>query len=55
MIRIDIQKPNYGSAWYRGNFNLGICVDNHPRFTNVLICFWFVEIIFSWTRVDKKA
>lgn len=50
MIKVSVQKPNYGSTWYRGNFILGIALDNHPRFTNVIFCFWFFEIVFSWTK-----
>jgi hypothetical protein len=44
------QKPTYGSTWYRGNFSLGLCVDNHPRFTNVILGLWFVEVGISWEK-----
>lgn len=50
MIKLSIQKPRVGSKWYRGNFNLGLLIDNHPRFTNIIIALLFIEFAFSWTR-----
>jgi hypothetical protein len=44
------QLPHVGSRWYRGNFSLGLKVDSHPRFVNVICCFWFIEIGLGLTR-----
>ncbi len=49
MLKISVQKPNYGSTWYRGNFTLGLAVDSHPKFINVILAFWFFEVVISWT------
>lgn len=38
------QRPVTGSRWYRGNFTLGIMVDSHPGFVNIIIGLLVVEI-----------
>lgn len=45
-----LRKPTIGSRWWHGNFTLGICVDSHPRFLNVIVCFVFFEIGISWQK-----
>lgn len=52
--RVSIAKPTYGSRWYYGNFCVGIQVDSHPRFTNLIVSLWFVEIVFSRERSQVK-
>lgn len=54
MFGVICQRPNYGSRWYRGNFAVGLCVDSHPRFVNVILCLWFVEIGVSWNKKDTN-
>lgn len=44
------QQPTVGSRWYRGNFTLGLTVDSHPRFVNVILCLLFIEIGVGLTR-----
>lgn len=44
------QKPNFGSRWYRGNFTLGLAIDSHPRFVNVIVSLVFVEIGIAFRR-----
>lgn len=44
------QKPSYGSQWYYGNFSLGLAIDGHPRFYNVILCLLVFEIGLSFQR-----
>jgi hypothetical protein len=44
------QRPNRGSRWYYGNFSLGLMIDSHPRFVNVILGLVFVEIGVAWTN-----
>lgn len=47
------QRPVIGGRWYRGNFTLGLAVDSHPRFVNVLLCFVVVEVgVAVWKETD---
>jgi hypothetical protein len=43
-------RPTTGSHWWFGNFSLGVSVDSHPRFFNVIVGLLFVEIGVGWTR-----
>lgn len=47
-MTITLQKPTTGSRWYYGNFSLGVMVDSHPRFLNVIFALGFVELVVSW-------
>jgi len=49
------QRPHIGSAWWRGNFSLGIMVDSHPRFVNVIFAFVFVEVVFGFSLENARA
>lgn len=49
-MRLFIQRPATGSRWYFGNFTLGLTVDAHPRFVNVIACLFFVEIGLGWQK-----
>ena len=49
------QKPTYGSRWYRGIFTLGLMVDSHPRFFNVIVALWFVEIGVSAEKAAEPV
>ena len=42
------QRPNLGSRWYYGNFSLGLMIDSHPRFFNVIIGLLVVETGVAW-------
>jgi hypothetical protein len=44
------QRPTIGSRWYRGNFSLGLAIDSHPRFINVILCLLFIEVGFGMKR-----
>lgn len=46
------QRPTVGSRWYFGNFAIGLIVDSHPRFTNIVLCLGFIEIGISRKSVD---
>lgn len=45
-----LETPVTGSRWCRGNFTLGVMVDNHPRFFNLIFCCVFVEVGFGWEK-----
>lgn len=47
-MKIGIQRPTKGSKPWYGNFTLGLMVDNHPRFTNVIVALVVVEVIISF-------
>ena len=47
-LRLICQRPQTGSRWYRGNFTLGLAIDIHPRFVNVILCLLVVEIGIGW-------
>ena len=49
-MKIYFQRPNTGSRWFFGNFSLGIMVDAHPRFVNVIFAALFVEMVIAWER-----
>lgn len=49
-ISIICQRPTIGSRWYRGNFSLGVFVDSHPRFINVILGLLFVEVGIGWRK-----
>ena len=51
-MRIRIKKPHIGSKWYRGNFSIGILIDSHPRFVNLIVALLFVEIVFGLYKKD---
>lgn len=44
------QRPSVGSRWYRGNFNLGLMIDSHPRFLHLIVGFLFVEVGVSFEK-----
>lgn len=44
------QRPTAGSRWYRGNFTLGLVIDSHPRFVNVIVGLLLVEVGVSWEK-----
>lgn len=54
-MSVFIQGPTYGSKWYRGNFAIGLLVDNHPAFLHIILSLWFVEIGVSWNRKDATT
>lgn len=47
-MALHVQKPTIGSKPWYGNFSLGILVDNHPRFTSLILALVFIEIVLSW-------
>lgn len=49
-MRLYFQRPHTGSRWFFGNFSLGIMVDAHPRFVNVILAFVVVEMVIGWER-----
>ena len=49
-LRLFCQRPTIGSKWYRGNFTLGLAIDIHPRFVNVILCLLAVEFGIGWTK-----
>ena len=51
---LTTQKPHIGSRWYRGNFSLGVLVDSHPRFVNVVFAFVVIEVVVSWAKENDK-
>jgi hypothetical protein len=46
----SFQRPTYGSKWYYGNFTIGLQYDSHPRFTNLILSFWWIELVISRER-----
>lgn len=52
MMTLSLQKPTTGSKPWYGNFSLGVMVDNHPRFTNIIIAFVFVEVVVSFVAKE---
>lgn len=44
-MKISFQRPVTGSRWFFGNFSLGILVDSHPRFFNLILAFIFFEVV----------
>jgi hypothetical protein len=48
-----LQTPVMGSRWYRGNFTLGLMVDNHARFTHVILGLIWFEVGFGWEKVTS--
>lgn len=44
------QRPRRGSRWWRGNFGLGVLVDSHPRFVNVILALVVLEVGIHWER-----
>lgn len=44
------QRPTTGSCWYTGNFKLGLMIDSHPQFFNIIIGLLVFEIGVGWTR-----
>ncbi len=48
-MKIAIQHPTVGSKPYYGNFSLGVMVDSHPRFLNVIVALVIVEVVISFT------
>lgn len=53
-MRLYFQRPNTGSRWFFGNFSLGIMVDAHPRFVNVIFAFVIVEMVIGWERQNMN-
>jgi hypothetical protein len=54
-LRLICQRPHTGSRWYRGNFTLGLAIDIHPRFVNVVLCLLAVEIgigLYTGPRIE---
>lgn len=49
-MSIYFQRPITGSKWYRGNFNLGLMVDSHPRFFSVVVGLIVVEIVIAFKQ-----
>lgn len=43
-------RPTTGATWWRGNFSLGLHVDIHQRWVNVILCLLVVEIGIGWSR-----
>lgn len=54
-MRLYFQRPNTGSRWFFGNFSLGIMVDSHPRFVNVIFAFLVVEMVIAWRRQNAEV
>jgi hypothetical protein len=54
-MEVCTQRPHVGSRPWYGNFSLGLMIDNHPRFTNIIIALIFVEIVFSWERASAHG
>jgi len=54
-LRFICQRPQTGSRWYRGNFTLGLVIDIHPRFVNVILCLLAVEIGIGWNKPFKSV
>ncbi len=44
------QRPAIGSRWWRGNFTLGLAIDSHPRYVNVILCLVWIELGVSWEK-----
>ena len=55
LMKIYFQRPNTGSRWFFGNFSLGIMVDAHPRFVNVIFAALFVEMVIAWERQNDQS
>jgi hypothetical protein len=49
-LRLICQRPTVGSRWYFGNYAVGLLVDSHPRFVNIVLCLWAVEIGLGLSR-----
>jgi len=53
-LRFICQRPTIGGKWYRGNFTIGLEIDSHPRFVNVILCLLVIEIGIGWAK-DKTS
>jgi hypothetical protein len=49
-MTITFHRSPTGSKFYYGNFTLGVMVDSHPRFFNLILAFVFFEICISWEK-----
>lgn len=49
-MSLILQRPTYGSKIWYGNFTLGLMIDSHPRWINIIIGLWFFEIGVAFTR-----
>lgn len=47
---LTVHRPTMGSRWWYGNFGLGLMLDNHPRFFNLVLCLVVVDVCIGWTR-----
>jgi hypothetical protein len=53
-MTISFQRPQIGSRWFFGNFSLGIMVDAHPRFVNIIFAFVIVEMVIAWESQNDQ-
>jgi hypothetical protein len=53
-FKLYCQRPHIGSDWWRGNFSLGIMVDSHLRFVNVIFAFVFVEVVCGFSLENSQ-
>lgn len=54
LMKIYFQLPNTAGHWFFGNFSLGIMIDAHPRFVNLIFAFVIVEMVIAWERRSAK-
>lgn len=54
-MKLYFQRPHTGSRWFFGNFSLGVMVDAHPRFVNVIFAALFVEMVIAWERQNDQV
>ena len=55
LMKLYFQRPHTGSRWFFGNFSLGVMVDAHPRFVNVIFAALFVEMVIAWERQNDQV
>lgn len=46
-FRVYLQAPR-GSRWYYGNFSIGLMVDSHPLFTNIIVGVGLFDVVLCW-------
>jgi hypothetical protein len=54
-MTVHLQRPIRGSKPWYGNFSLGLMIDNHPRFTNIIIALMFVELVIAFKACTSNA
>lgn len=48
--KLICHRTTTGSRWFYGNFSIGIMVDSHPRFFDVVLGLGFFEVGIGFNR-----